>query len=254
MRQYRKLLSIALMALGLLPLAPAARAAEINALVSVALKDPIEEIAARFEQQTGTHVVIRAISPAEAARRVKSGEAFDIVVGNTTALADYKSSGLVGDASLVGTLYVVLAYRHGTAVPQAATMVDLRTTLQRAKSIAHSDPTEGGSSTRYFKTLIAELNMDAEVAPKTIITPPGQGAVPVEKGEAELAAVLASELVGMKQVEAVKLVPSDFRGHTAFAAAASSHSQQAPASQSFLEVLHTTESAAILKKWGFELE
>jgi len=254
MRQYRKLLSIALMALGSLPLGPTAQAAEINALVSVALKSPLEEIAAMFEEKTGNRVHVQAISPAEAARRVRSGEAFDIVVGNTTALTDYKSGGLVGDARLVGTLYVVLAYRRGAAAPDAATMVGLRTTLQKAKSIAHSDPAEGGSSTRYFKTLVGELNMDPEVTPKTIITPPGKGAVPVEKGEAELAAVLASELIGMKEVEGVKLVPSDPRGHTAFAGAASTHSQQAATNQSFLEALRTTESAAILKKWGFEQE
>ena len=254
MHCYRSFLSIAFMALGLLPLGPAARAAEITALVSVALKNPLEEIAAVFQRKTGDRVAIQSVSPAEAARRVKSGEAFDLVVGNTNALADYKSGGRVGDARLVGTLYVVLAYRRGTAVPDAATMNGLRATLQKAKSIAHSDPAEGGSSTRYFKALVAELDMDRVVAPKTVITPPGEGAVPVEKGEAELAAILASELVGMKQVDWVKLVPSDPRGHTVFAAAVSTLSQQAAPSQAFLDALSSTESVAILKKWGFEQE
>lgn len=245
------LAKIAALAVVATSIGAAAVAAEVTIFTSMAPKGALEEIVPIYERKSGNHVILEVSAPTEVNRKVATGEPFDLVIGNSATLASHQKSGLISDAIPFGTIFVAFVFRKGADQPDVSTPDALRLVLQRAKSISHSDPTQGGSSAILFNSIVASLGMVDEIKQKTILTEAGAGAGPVAEGKAEFGIAQSSEIIGLKDIDSIKFMPSDSRSLSVFAAAISTKSNQIVADRGFLDVLNSPEVKAILRNWGF---
>ena len=126
-------------------------------------------------------------------------------------------------------------------------MDELKATLLATKSLAVSDPALGGVSSTYFKGVVDQLGIAPQLATKTILTKPGEGAKPVAAGQADLGIVTMSEIASLPGVDAVPLFPSDPKTQAAFSAGLSSACKEPAAAKAFVAYLRTPEAAAVFK-------
>jgi ABC-type molybdate transport system substrate-binding protein len=102
-------------------------------------------------------------------QRVRSGEAFDVLIATSSQIANLEKEGIVGagtkrDLAKVGIgVYV----KKGPRKPDVSTVEQFKQTLLKANSIAYIDPASGGASGIYISDLLQRLGIAEELRPKT---------------------------------------------------------------------------------------
>jgi molybdate transport system substrate-binding protein len=226
--------------------------APVNVMALVAVKAALDGIVPLFQKTSGRKIAIQYDSGANIARRITSGEAFDVVVTGVAALNDFTKAGLVAadSQSMIGTTVASLAYRRGASRPDISTPDALKAVVLNAKSISFSDPALGGASSVYFAGIIEHLGISDDVQRKATLTKPGEGAFPVGNGQAEIGVAQASEIAMVPGVDGVPIFPSDPKSKSSYAAGISSKSTQADAARAFVRFLLSPEATAIRKAKG----
>lgn len=229
-------------------LLPAAgQAAEVELLSSVALKAPLTELLPAFEKESGNTVHAAFESASAVKGKIEGGTTFCVGILFTSAVADLVKKGVMTDPTRLAHIGVGLAYRRTDAKPLAATMDAFKATLLAAKSIAVSDPALGGVSSNYFRGVIDRLGIAPQLATKTILTRPGEGAKPVAAGQADLGIVTMSEIATLPNLDVVPLFPSDPKTQAAFSAGLSSACKEPAAAKALVAYFRTPEAAAVFK-------
>lgn len=124
--------------------APLASAAEIHVMVSGGFTAPYNVLVARFERETGHHVITTygasmGDTPTAIPKRLARGEAADVVILARGALDRLAKDGRVLDGSQVdlASSRIGLAVRAGTRPPVISSEAALREALLGASSIAY---------------------------------------------------------------------------------------------------------------------
>src|ERR1051326_9399593 len=93
---------------------------------------------------------------------------------------------LAGSRTDLGRVGIGIAVRDGAAVPDVATPEAFKAALVAAKSIAYTNPAEGGTSGIYFAGLAQRLGIGDAVKTKSELTKGGrEAAIEVAQGRAE---------------------------------------------------------------------
>jgi molybdate transport system substrate-binding protein len=208
-----------------------------------------EEAAAMFQDQSGITVDVQSGGPADIARRIRAGEAFDIIIGNSFALSQYKDDGFLATLEPLAYLSALLVYRSGNPPPDTSNLKSLKQFLLNAKAISVSDPQFGGTTGIVLKTVAKSLDIVSKVEAKLIYTAAGRAAEPVESGFAEMAVAQSSEVIDLNNIDWVELLPGDSKGRTVFAIGISAQSQDTETARSFVSMIRS--NTGIYQKWGF---
>ena len=144
-----------------------ADAAEIDAMITTAMKAAIEELAPPFERASG-HVLRVIYGPSGGlARRLNGGEPADLIVVESKVLDDLIKQGKVAlgrtDVARTG---IGIAVRKGAPKPDVSSAAALRRALLAAKSIGHTAPAGGGVTAAHIMGVFEKLGIAAEVTPK----------------------------------------------------------------------------------------
>ena len=222
-------------------------AAELEVLSSVAMKAPLGTLLPAFEKASGATVRATFDSAGAVKRKIEAGDAFCVGILFTSAVDGLVKAGAMTDPTPLAHIGVGLAFRRVDAKPRVATMADLKATLLATKSLAVSDPALGGVSSTYFKGVVDQLGIAPQLATKTILTKPGEGAGPVATGRADLGVVTMSEVASLPDVDVVPLFPSDPRTQATFSVGISSACKAPAAAHAFIAYLRTPEAAAVFK-------
>ena len=127
--------------------------------------------------------------------------------------------------------------------------------LLAAKSIAYTNPEQGGTSGPHFAKMLDRLGIAAEMTPKTVFPKTAGGAAVgalVASGEAEIGVQQIQELIPVVGIEVVGPLPSDLQNTLVFAAAIMAGSKDAEASKALVNFLRTPEAAAVITAKGME--
>ena len=119
--------------------------AAITGISSMATRRLLAELAAAWEQRSGTTVAIESVGGVDAAKRVQAGEVFDLVVLASDAIERLLASGHVAAGSRVDLARsdVAVAVKEGAARPDIGSEEALRRTLLGARSVACSTGPSG---------------------------------------------------------------------------------------------------------------
>lgn len=184
--------------------------------------------------------------------RLKRGEVVDIVIVAESVLRQFIEDGLVlaeGHA-VIARSSIAVAVRAGAPKPDISTVDALRRTLLQAKSIGYSASESG----KYFSTeLVQRLGIADQVLGKSRLVGGGErvGAV-VARGELEIGFQQLSELLPVKGIAHITLLPPELQKVTSVAAGVAASSPNKALARSAIAFLASPEAAQAIANTGLE--
>ena len=234
-----------------------ARAAEIEALITTAMKAAIDELVPSFERDSGYTVRVSYGPSGGIARRFIGGEPADVIVIDSGALDDLIRQGnvLPGPTAIART-GIGICVRKGAPRPDVSTPEALKRALLAAKSIAHTAPAGGGITAAHIMRLFERLGIAAEVTPKVKLAaggPDGRVSVLVSSGEAEIGLQQVSELMSNPDVDVIGMLPAELQQITTYSAGVTTSAKQADAARALIQALAAPSAKRIFEAKGLEL-
>jgi molybdate transport system substrate-binding protein len=225
--------------------------APLTVVSSMATRSLLAELTRSFEERSEREVALEAVGGVDAARRVRAGEPFDVVVLASNAIEALLAEGrLVGGTQLdLARSTVAVAVRRGAPRPEIGSEDALRRAVLAARTIGHSTGPSGVELCRLFE----RWGVLDEVRGRLVVAPAG---VPVgelvARGQAELGFQQLSELSHVEGVEILGPMPAAIRIVTTFSGAVGSGSSQPESARAFLEFLASPATADAKRREGME--
>lgn len=229
----------------------AADSSKINGISSIATRELLAELGPAFERESGRAVAFESGGGVDVARRVGSGEPFDVVVLASDAIDKLTGAGRVVAGSKVDLARsgIALAVRTGAPRPEIGSEEAVRRAVLSARSIGLSTGPSGGVVARLFE----RWGIAAEIKDRVVVAPPG---VPVgtlvARGEVELGFQQLSELIHLAGIDVIGSLPPAIQVVTTFSAAVCVSSTQVGAARSLLDFLASPWSDAAIRRHGME--
>lgn len=224
----------------------------INGISSMATRQLLAELLARYCKETGRTVSIEAVGGVDAAKRVRAGEAFDLVVLADDVIAKLADEGHVVTTSRMPFVRSAMAL----AVPTGATRPDIgsegavRAALTGARSVGYST----GPSGTHLLTVLKSWGLDPAAEPGRFVqAKPGiPVATLVAHGEAAVGVQQLSEFIGEPGIEIVGLLPPPVQSVTTFSIGIGARSAHANAARAVIAYVHAPASAETKRRFGME--
>ena len=239
---------------GLLFAAPSG-AADLKVISAGAVRGLIAQIIDDYARQTGQKFDFTIGTTGQLRDIIASGQPADLVIVSTPLMAELEKTGklLPGSRADLGRVGIGVAVRDGASVPDIATPDAFKKALVEAKSVAYTNPAEGGTSGIHFASVTERLGIADAIKQKAVLTKGGrEAAIEVAEGRAEMAIVFISEAVAVKGVRLAGPLPGPLQDYSAYAAAIPASSTDPAAARAFIAAL---TSAAMAERWranGFE--
>jgi molybdate transport system substrate-binding protein len=226
-------------------------AAPLTGISSMATRQLLAELTQVHAERSGQTVAIESVGGVDAAKRVQSGEAFDVVILASDAIDKLIATGHLRAASKVDLVHsgVAVAVRAGTAKPDIASEAAVRQAVLAASTLSYSTGPSGVALAKLFERWgIAESIKD-----HIVTAPPG---VPVgslvAKGEVALGFQQLSELIHVTGITIVGPLPDAIQITTTFSAAMTTGSTRAPDVCALLDFMASPEAAPAKRGQGME--
>lgn len=242
--------------LTLLASASTASAAEINALMTTAMKEAFDILLPPFERANG-HTTRIIYGPGGALlRHFNGGQAADLFVTDTNTLDTLMKDGkLTPGRTELARIGIGIAVRKGAPKPDVSNAEALKRALLAAKSVGYTSPDGGSITAAHVKGVFEKLGVWKEVAAKSKYALGGVNSrvsVLVSSGEAEIGFQQASELYANPDVEVIGMLPAELQLNTIYAGSVTASAKQPEAARAMIGILSTPEAMAVYKSKGLQ--
>jgi molybdate transport system substrate-binding protein len=243
--------------LALLVPGAAAQPAEINALISTALKSAMDELLPSFEREHG-HTIRASYGPSGALiPRFNAGQPADVFLTDSAAIDELIRQGKVvpGRSDLART-GIGIAVRKGAPKPDVSSPEALKQALLAARSVGHAAPAGGSITAPHIMRMFEQLGIAAEMAPKVRLAaggPNGRVSVLISSGEAEIGLQQVSELMSNPDVEVIGMLPPELQQVTTYSASIATSAKEPDAARVLIHFLAAPDAIAIYKLRGLML-
>jgi molybdate transport system substrate-binding protein len=220
----------------------------LKLLSSMATRELLAALVARYEQDSGQHVTAEAAGGVDVAKRVSAGEAVDVVV-----LASNAIDKLIGEGRLVGDRVDLVRSGVAVAVPAGAPQQPIATEAD-VKALVLASPTlsySTGPSGVYLEQLFARWGILEQIRARIVVPLPGVpvGAL-VADGRAALGFQQLSELMGLEGIHVLGPLPDSIQSLTVFSGGVSANSRAADAARALLRYLASPQAALLKEQYG----
>ena len=233
-----------------------ASAVEIKILSTTAMKMVFEELAPRFERETGNRFSVNLGPSLVLEKRLLDGEAADVAIVTGPGAKELVERGKL----VAGSLVEVARSLIGVAVPKGAPRPDLSSVdgfkrdLLAAKSIALSKPVGGGASGAHMAKVFEELGITEAMAAKAKYGAGGAAGLAglvVLRGEADIGIQQMAELIAV-DVDVVGPLPADIQSATMFTAGIPVNAAHPAEARAAITFLTTPAAKSVIKAKGLE--
>ena len=233
--------------------ATAGGAAEVTVLSGGAVRSAFTAAAADWEKRTGNKVKATFAPAGEMQKRLAAGERFDIVVLPAENFAGVEKEGLVDPASKrpIAAVNIGVAVKQGAPVPDISTPEAVKRMLTEAKSLTYMDPTRGTSGKFVDEVILPKLGVRDAVRAKTTFGEGGYIADKVARGEVELAIHQITEILPVKGITVVGVLPPELQKTTIYTGALMKSAPAAREAAALLEHLVSPEGRKAFLDRGF---
>jgi molybdate transport system substrate-binding protein len=223
----------------------------ITGISSMATRQLLAEVCDAWRRRGGAPVAFESVGGVEAARRVRDGEKFDLVVLAAEAIDKLVLAGRVvaGSKTDLARSGVAIAVRRGAAPPAIDTEEALRKAVLSARSLGYST----GPSGVALQTLFERWGIAAAIRGRLVQAPPG---VPVgtlvARGEVELGFQQLSELMHLEGIDVLGAMPPGLEIVTTFCGGICAASPQPDAARALLDFIGSPAAAQALRHHGMQ--
>lgn len=225
----------------------------LRAISSMATKQILAELTAAFEAQSGLRLAVESVGGVDAARRVRAGEAFDVVLLASDAIEGLIASGHLLPDSRCDWVHspVAVAVPAGAPCPDIHSESQLKAAVLAAASLSYST----GPSGVYLEKLFARWGIAEQIQSRIVVPPPGTpvGAW-VASGRAELGFQQYSEFISVPGIQVLGTLPPEVAYITTFSAGLTlslrDDATRLAQAKSFLNFLCAPETEPIKQRQG----
>ena len=223
----------------------------LSGISSMATRQLLGELAAMYRKLSGVEAQFESVGGVDAAKRVQAGEAFDIVVLASDAIAKLQEAGKVIAGSRVHIVRsgVSVAVKAGARLPDISSEGALKRAVLAAPTIGYST---GPSGTALMK-LFERWGIASDVHGKLVQAPPG---VPVgslvAQGKVALGFQQLSELIHQEGIAIAGAMPPTVEIITTFSGAVCTTCMQRDAAREFLLFMASPPTADAKRREGME--
>lgn len=233
------------------PFAYSAAMSPLKMMSSMASRDMLSELAVQFEMLHGRAVSLVAAGGVEVLKRLRAGENTDVVVLARNSIDTLSAEGLLCANSVADIAQSGIA----AAVPESALLPDIsseaavRRAVEQASSLSYST----GPSGVYLEKKFAAWGILDVLRARIVVPPPGTpvGAL-VADGKAGLGFQQLSELLGVKGIRLVGLLPPDMQLMTTFSGAVAKASDDQVASRQLLSYMTSASTVHLKRRFGMD--
>jgi molybdate transport system substrate-binding protein len=227
-------------------------AAPLRLISSMATREVLAELVDAFTAREGHAVALESAGGVDVARRVREGEAVDLVVLAAKAIDELIAAGRLLPDSRVDILRSGIAI----AVPAGAhrcrtsrTEVALKQSVLAAPTLSYST----GPSGVYLMGLFERWGILEQIRPRIVQAPPG---VPVgslvARGEVALGFQQLSELLHVPGIALVGPMPPEVQSITTFSGAVSRSAAHPEQARALLAWMTHADAAPAIRRQGME--
>lgn len=226
------------------------RAVEIKLIASNAVREPYGELLPAFEKATGHRVTVDWGGTLDVVKRVRQGDAADVVIIPDARIDELIKEGKLGNRVDLVRSGVGIAVPAGAPHPDVSSVDALKRSLLAAKSIVLSS----GPSSFYLLALFPKLGIDEAIKPKTIRLAPGAGVgAALARREGEIGFTQISELLSVQGIDYLGPLPAAIQSITVFSAGLPAAARAPDAAGALIKFLTASEAAPVLKRHGMDL-
>ena len=223
----------------------------ITVISSMATRQILHELTATYNGKAGQAVEVQSVGGVDAARRIRAGEVFDLVVLASDALKALSDDGFVIGDSIREFARSPTAVAVPVGAPHPATC-DEAAIKALISSVERIGLSTGPSGTSVMKLLTSWGMLDKSDR-RIVKAPPG---IPVARllsaGDADVGFQQLSELMGQPGIEIVGTVPETLQPMTIFTCGIGSRAADSIGAQALQSALVSDDTAAAKRKSGME--
>jgi molybdate transport system substrate-binding protein len=223
----------------------------LKLLSSMATRELLNELIAEYERTTGQPVTAEAAGGVDVAKRVRAGEAVDVVVLSSTAIDSLIAAGSLLPDSRIDLVKsgVAIAVRAGASQPDVASEEAVKRAVLNAKTLSYST----GPSGVYLEKLFQRWGILEEIRSRIVVPPPG---VPVGSlvagGTVELGFQQLSELMTLPDIEVIGPLPPEIQTITLFSGGISPGCEWPELGRALLDYMASPSVASVKQRFGME--
>jgi molybdate transport system substrate-binding protein len=217
----------------------------------MATRELLNELTAEYQRSTAQPVISEAAGGVDVARRVRAGEAVDVVVLSSTAIDSLIAAGNLLPDSRIDLVKsgVSIAVRAGAAHPDVSSAEAVKRAVLAAKTLSYST----GPSGVYLEKLFERWGVLTDLRSRIVVPPPG---VPVGSlvatGKVELGFQQLSELMTLPGIEVIGPLPPEIQTITLFSGGVSPGCAQPETAHALLGYLAAPAVAAVKRRFGMD--
>jgi|SRR5579885_1603981 len=228
-------------------------ASTITGISSMATRQVLTELAARYRAATGRTVAIEATGGVDAAKRVRGGESFDLVILADDVMEKLEAEGHLLAGSRVGFVRssMAVAVRAGAPRPGIGSEEAVRAAFLGARSIGYST----GPSGTHLLAVLKSWGLDPSSAEtgRLVQAKPGiPVASLVASGAAAIGVQQLSELLGEPGIDIVGVLPPPVQAVTTFSIGIGARSTHIEEARAVIAYLNAPEAIEPKRRFGLE--
>ena len=228
----------------------AAEAAEVKVIAGGGMRAVMDELGPQFERAMGHKLVIWYGHAGSIPRRIKAGEAFDLLVSGSLGLDEYTKQGKIAADTRTGIARVGMGVgaRAGAPKPDISSVDAFKRALLNAKSVTYNPE---GAPGIHLAGVLERLGIAQQMKAKT--KPVAKGVVQaVADGKAELGFAFTNEVLSVRGAELVGPFPPELQRYTLFTAGVATAAKQPEAAKALIKFLRSPAAVAVIKAKGME--
>ncbi|HWG05856.1 MAG TPA: substrate-binding domain-containing protein [Beijerinckiaceae bacterium] len=227
-------------------------ATTIIGISSMATRQILAELVAGYQAATGSAVAIEAVGGVDAAKRVRAGEAFDLVILADDVIEKLESEGHLVAGSRVAFVRspMAMAVRDGAPVPDISREESIKAALMNARSIGYST----GPSGMHLLAVLRSWGLDSAAdSGRFVQAKPGiPVAALVASGEAEIGIQQLSEFLGEAGIVIVGMLPPPVQSVTTFSIGVGARSTHVEEARAVIAYLNASAAVETKRRFGME--
>ena len=132
-----------------------AGAADLKVISAGAVRGLIAQIIEDYTRQTGQKFDFTIGTTGQLRNIIATGQHADLIIASAPLMGELEKTGkmMPGSRADLGRVGIGVTIRDGAAAPDVSTPDALKNALIAARSVAYTDPAEGGTSGIYFNGL-----------------------------------------------------------------------------------------------------